>query len=96
MINGKPMSQQQAIQKKFGLDVGTMTNPEFESYMIGKGKKFINQYDLFGPTPANQQQQQQQSINPYAPGTTDFNFLYNPVQPWQQQQQSTFYDKYND
>jgi len=48
MINGKPMSQQQAIQKKFGLDVGTMTNPDFESYMIGKGKKFINQYDLFG------------------------------------------------
>jgi hypothetical protein len=59
MINGKPMSQQQAIQKKYGLDVGTMTNPEFEAYMTGKGKKFINQYDLFGSTPAVQQQQQQ-------------------------------------
>jgi hypothetical protein len=58
MIDGKPMSQQQAIQKKYGLDVGTMTNPEFEAYMIGKGKKFVNQYDLFGPTPAVQQQQQ--------------------------------------
>jgi hypothetical protein len=98
MIDSKPMSQQQAIQKKYGLNVGGMTNSEFESYMTGKGKKFVNQYDLFGPTPAvqQQQQQQQQSINPYAPGNTDFNFLYNPVQPWQQQQQSTFYDKYND
>jgi hypothetical protein len=56
MIDGKPMTQQQAIQKKFGLDVGTMTQSDFESYFTGKGNKFIKQYDLFGPTPAVQQQ----------------------------------------
>jgi hypothetical protein len=66
MINGKPMSQQQAIQKKYGLDVGGMTQSEFESYMTGKGKKFVNQYDLFGPTT------QQQQLMP--PGT-------GPMQP---------------
>jgi hypothetical protein len=49
MIDGKtPMTMQQAMQKKFGLDVGTMTNPDFESYFTGKGKKFISQFDLFG------------------------------------------------
>jgi hypothetical protein len=49
MIDGKtPMTMQQAIQKKFGLDVGTMTQPDFESYFTGKGNKFIKQYDLFG------------------------------------------------
>jgi hypothetical protein len=49
MIDGKtPMTMQQAIQKKFGLDVGTMTQPDFESYFTGKGKKFISQFDLFG------------------------------------------------
>jgi hypothetical protein len=94
MIDGKPMTYQQAIDKKYGLGVGGMTNPDFEPYMIGKGKKFVKQYDLFGETPAVQQQQQttsaqqQQSINPFAP-TTDFNFMYNPVQPWQQDQETS-------
>jgi hypothetical protein len=79
MIDGKPMSQQQAIQKKYGLNVGGMTNSEFESYMTGKGKKFVNQYDLFGPTPAVQQTaQQQQKLLPEQQQQTirDINNLY--------------------
>jgi hypothetical protein len=48
MIDGKPMTYQQAIQKKFGLDVGKMKQADFESYFTGKGNKFIKQYDLFG------------------------------------------------
>lgn len=60
MIDGKPMTYQQAIDKKYGLGVGKMTNPDFENYAIGKGKKFIKQYDLFGATPTTQQQQGQQ------------------------------------
>jgi hypothetical protein len=58
MIDGKTMTMQQAIQKKFGLDVGKMKQADFESYMTGKGRKYVKQYDLFGPTPAVQQQQQ--------------------------------------
>jgi len=56
MIDGKPMTYQQAIQKKFGLDVGKMKQADFESYMTGKGRKYVKQYDLFGSTPAVQQQ----------------------------------------
>jgi hypothetical protein len=48
MIDGKTMTMQQAIQKKFGLDVGKMKQEEFESYMTGKGRKYVKQYDLFG------------------------------------------------
>jgi hypothetical protein len=98
MIDGKPMTYQQAIQKKFGLDVGGMKQADFESYMTGKGKKFINQYDLFGSTPISQPQTPQQrqeaemfmrgtlgpgNINPFAPYNTGFN-------PYLQQQQSGF------
>jgi hypothetical protein len=67
MIDGKPMTYQQAIQKKFGLDVGKMKQADFESYFTGKGKKFVKQYDLFGPTPVTQTQTSQQSINPFVP-----------------------------
>jgi hypothetical protein len=79
MIDGKPMTYQQAIQKKFGLDVGTMTNPDFESYMTGKGRKYVKQYDLFGSTPAVQQTaQQQQKLLPEQQQQTirDINNLY--------------------
>jgi hypothetical protein len=94
MIDGKPMSQQQAIQKKYGLNVGGMTNSEFESYMTGKGKKFVNQYDLFGSTPISQPQTPQQrqeaemfmrgtlgpnNINPFETYNTGYNsYLFGP------------------
>jgi hypothetical protein len=68
MIDGKtPMTMQQAIQKKFGLDVGKMKQADFESYFTGKGRKYVKQYDLFGPTPVTQTQTSQQSINPFVP-----------------------------
>jgi hypothetical protein len=67
MIDGKPMTYQQAIQKKFGLDVGKMKQADFESYMTGKGRKYVKQYDLFGSTPVTQTQTSQQSINPFVP-----------------------------
>jgi len=79
MIDGKtPMTMQQAIDQKYGLGVKGMKNPEFESYMTGKGKKFVKQYDLFGPTPAVQQQQQQQKLLPEQQQQTirDINNLY--------------------
>jgi len=89
MINGKPMTQQQAIQKKYGLDVGGMTQSEFESYMIGKGKKFINQYNLSSPI---QQNIQQQTLSPYQTYQTQnqtqyqtnplLEGIYNPFQPY--------------
>jgi len=88
MINGKPMTMQQAIDKKYGLGVGGMTNPEFESYMIGKGKKFVNQYDLSGII----QQGQQQTLSPYQTYQTQnqnqyqtnplLEGIYNPFQPY--------------
>jgi hypothetical protein len=49
MIDGKPMTYQQAIQKQFGLGVGGMKQGDFESYMTGRGNKFVKQYDLFNP-----------------------------------------------
>jgi hypothetical protein len=47
MIDGKPMTYQQAVQKQFGLNVGGMSQADFESYMIGRGKKFVRQHGFF-------------------------------------------------
>lgn len=47
MIDGKPMTYQQAVQKQFGLNVGGMGQADFESYMIGRGKKFIREHGFF-------------------------------------------------
>jgi hypothetical protein len=89
MINGKPMTYQQAIQKQFGLGVGGMKQGDFESYMTGKGKKFVSQYSLSGPI---QQNVQQQTLSPYQTYQTQnqtqyqtnplIEGIYNPFQPF--------------
>jgi hypothetical protein len=48
MIDGKPMTYQQAMEKAFGLGVGTMTQEDFNPFAIGKGKKWLKQFNPLG------------------------------------------------
>lgn len=83
MIDGKPMSYKQAMgvnDPRFK----TMTDADFDKYMLGKNKKYIMEND-----PLNER------FNPFANGQgagvlqpkylpvePNYNFMYNPVQPW--------------
>ena len=81
MIDGKPMSYRQAMgvnDPRFK----TMTDDDFDEYMLGKNKKYIMQNDplneRFNPAP----------INP-AP---KYNYPYNPLNPSSMEMKRGFFD----
>ena len=53
--DGTPMTYQQVMGVNYNPSINTMTDPQFREYMIGRGRRTINEYDpfTFGTTPTN-------------------------------------------